>query len=141
MVKSCWAATRRSALDDGIVSGPFIVNNVLHSIFVILFAHGKFIWAEVVLLLNFANLSLLYFGHHDATWLTHYAVVGWPLAWTFVAIYWNGFIMVPHESQSAAQIVGGVLIWAIFGYGLFFLVSYNVCNYSNRPFWYSTHSN
>lgn len=48
-----------------------------------------------------------------------------PLAWTFVALYWNGAIAVGAHNL-AARIVANVAIWGILVYGLFFLAVYKV---------------
>jgi hypothetical protein len=107
------------------VGSHFIVNNILHAVFVLLFVSGHFFWAEIVLLLNFANLTSLYFRHHLASHprgLVHAPTVAGPLAWTFVAIYWNGAIMVPHAHSLAMRILANVFVWAILAYGLFYVM-------------------
>lgn len=48
-----------------------------------------------------------------------------PLAWTFVALYWDGAIAVNAHSL-AARILANIAIWGILVYGLFFLVAYKV---------------
>lgn len=53
--------------------------------------------------------------------------MSFPLAWTFVAIYWNGAIMVPHSNSLVARVFANVFVWAILGYGLFFIFAYKVC--------------
>ncbi|KIH88870.1 hypothetical protein SPBR_07704 [Sporothrix brasiliensis 5110] len=109
------------------VGSHFIVNNVFHAVFVLLFVSGHFFWAEVVLLLNFVNLTSLYFRHPSASHprgLVHTPTVAGPLAWTFVAIYWNGAIMVPHAHSLAMRILANVFVWAILAYGLFYIMVY-----------------
>ncbi|KEY65062.1 hypothetical protein S7711_08452 [Stachybotrys chartarum IBT 7711] len=106
------------------VGSHFILNNLFHFAFVMLFVRSHFAWAELILLLNFANLSLLYFRHNTYPRFIHTPVVSMPLAWTFVAIYWNGAIMVPHQHSLVARIFGNVFIWSILVYGLFFIVIY-----------------
>lgn len=102
----------------------FILNNLLHFAFVMLFVRSHFVWAEVILIINFFNLSSLAFRHHAYPRFIHAPVVSGPLAWTFVAIYWNGAIMVPHEQSLVARIFANIFIWSIFVYGLFFLAIY-----------------
>lgn len=46
-----------------------------------------------------------------------------PLAWTFVALYWNGAIAVGAHNLPA-RIIANVAIWGILVYGLFFLAAY-----------------
>ncbi|KAK1598295.1 ATP synthase F0 [Colletotrichum navitas] len=106
------------------VGSHFILNNLLHFAFVMLFVNSHFVWAEIILLINFANLSSLYFRHNTYPRFIHWPVVSAPLAWTFVAIYWNGAIMVPHPHSLVARIFGNIFIWSILVYGGFFIVAY-----------------
>jgi hypothetical protein len=106
------------------VGGHFILNNLFHFAFVMLFVRSHFHWAEVILVLNFANLTSLYFRHNTYPRFIHTPVVSAPLAWTFVAIYWNGALMVPHPAHLVPRIFGNVFIWAILVYGGFFIVVY-----------------
>lgn len=106
------------------VGSHFIVNNLLQFGFVMLFVRSHFIWAEVLLIINFFNLSSLYFRHNSYARFIHAPVVSGPLAWTFVAIYWNGAIAVNAHSL-VARIFANVAIWGILVYGLFFLVTFN----------------
>jgi len=103
------------------VGSHFIFNNVLQFAFVMLFVRGHFIWAEIILIVNFFNLSSLYFRHNAHPRFIHIPVVSGPLAWTFVALYWNGAIAV-NSHHLAARILANVAIWGILVYGLFFLV-------------------
>ena len=91
-----------------------------------LFVRSYFAWAEVIIILNFINLSSLYFRHPGYARFIHTPVVSMPLAWTFVAIYWNGAIMVPHPASLVARIFGNIFIWSILVYGLFFIIVYKV---------------
>ncbi|RYP67138.1 hypothetical protein DL770_008676 [Monosporascus sp. CRB-9-2] len=106
------------------VGSHFIANNLFHFAFVMLFVRSHFIWAEVMIILNFINLSSLYFRHPGYARFIHQPVVSGPLAWTFVAIYWNGAIMVHHPESLVARIFGNIFIWSILVYGLFFIVAY-----------------
>ncbi|KAK8090882.1 hypothetical protein PG994_000387 [Apiospora phragmitis] len=106
------------------VGSHFILNNLFHFAFVMLFVRGYFGWAEVMLVINFINLTSLYFRHVGYSRFIHEPVVSGPLAWNFVAIYWNGAIMVPHATSLVARIFGNVFIWSILAYGLFFVVIY-----------------
>ncbi|KAK8147788.1 hypothetical protein MY1884_001411 [Beauveria asiatica] len=107
------------------VGSHFIVNNLLHALFVYLFTRPHFHWAEVVLILNLINLVSLYFRHNTYARFIHAPVVSGPLAWTFVAIYWNGAIMVPHQESLVARIFANIFIWSLLAFGLFFLGVYN----------------
>jgi len=108
------------------VGSHFILNNLLHFAFVMLFVRSHFAWAEVILIINFINLSSLYFRHNSYVKGVHFGAVSGPLAWTFVAIYWNGAIMVPHPHTLVARIFGNVFIWSILVYGWFFIAVYKV---------------
>jgi hypothetical protein len=109
------------------VGSHFILNNLLHFGFVMLFVRSHFVWAEVLLLINFANLTSLYFRHNAYARFIHLPAVSGPLAWTFVAVYWNGAIMVPHQNSLVARIFANIFVWSILGYGGFFIVLYKVC--------------
>jgi len=108
------------------VGSHFIVNNLLHFAFVLLFVHNQFVAAEVVLVVNFFNLTAQYSRHGSYARYIHMPVVSAPLAWTFVALFWNGAIMVHHPDHLVARILGNVFIWAILIYGLFYIVIYKV---------------
>jgi hypothetical protein len=103
------------------VGSHFIFNNLLQFAFVMLFVRSHFVWAELILIVNFFNLTSLYFRHSVLPRFIHIPVVSGPLAWTFVAIYWNGAIAVNAESL-AARILANIAIWGILVYGLFYLV-------------------
>jgi hypothetical protein len=105
------------------VGSHFIVNNLLQFAFVMLFVRSHFIWAEIILIINFFNLSSLYFRHNTTPRFIHMPATSGPLAWTFVALYWNGAIAV-NAHNLAARIVANVAVWGILVYGLFFLVAY-----------------
>ncbi|KAH7165603.1 hypothetical protein EDB81DRAFT_754342 [Dactylonectria macrodidyma] len=106
------------------VGSHFIFNNLFHFAFIMLFVRSHFHWAEVILILNFFNLSSLYFRHNTYPRFIHIPVVSGPLAWTFVAIYWNGALMIPHPHHLVPRIFGNIFIWAILAYGLFFIFIY-----------------
>lgn len=111
------------------VCGYFIANNVLHFAFTALLVNSCFGWAEGLLLLNFASLTVLQFRRKDLPIQTHLPTVSFPLSWTFVALYWNGFMMIPNQSLVAARVAGSIFIWGILGYGLVCLLALKVCSY------------
>jgi hypothetical protein len=115
------AETKHSAANVG---SHFILNNLLQFAFVLLFVHNHFILAEIVLVVNFFNLTSQYFRHNSYARYIHMPVVSAPLAWTFVAIYWNGAIMVHRPHNLVARIFGNVFVWAILVYGLFYIFAY-----------------
>lgn len=106
------------------VGSHFITNNLLHFAFVMLFVRSHFGWAELMLILNFFNLLSLYFRHNSYPRFIHTPTVSGPLAWTFVAIYWNGAIMVPHPASLVARIFANIFVWSILAYGVFFIIAY-----------------
>jgi len=108
------------------VGSHFIVNNLLHFAWVVLFVSSHFILSEIVLIVNFINLTTLYFRHNTYPRFIHLPAVSGPLAWTFVAIYWNGAIMVPYQGSLVARIFANVFIWSILGYGLFYIFAFKV---------------
>jgi len=104
------------------VGSHFILHNLFHFAFVMLFVRGHFGWAEVIVILNFFNLSTLYLWHHSYPRSIHWPVVSAPLAWYYVAIFWNGAIMVHHPNHAPRRILANIFIWSILVYGGFFLV-------------------
>jgi hypothetical protein len=105
------------------VGSHFIFNNLLQFAFVMLFVRCHSVWAEVILVINFFNLSSLYFRHQKLPTFVHIPVVSMPLAWSFVALYWNGAIMT-HAHNLATRILANIAIWGILVYGLFFLATF-----------------
>ena len=103
------------------VGSHFIANNLLMFGFVMLWVHAHFWIAELLLIINFVNLMVLYYRHAKSPLLVHVPVVVGPLAWTFVAIFWCGAAMV-NAHNLAARIVANVFVWTWLLYGLYFLV-------------------
>lgn len=90
--------------------------------------------SEVLLIVNFFNLISLYFRHNTYARFIHVPAVSGPLAWTFVALYWNGAIAVNAHSLPA-RIFANVAIWGILVFGGFFIVVYKVRHiFHNRAF-------
>jgi len=107
------------------VGSHFIFNNLLQFAFVMLFVRSHFIWAEIILIINFFNLSSLYFRHPTLPTFIHIPVISGPLAWNFIALYWNGAIAFNAEGL-VARILANLAIWGILAYGLFFLFVFRV---------------
>ncbi|KAH9206011.1 hypothetical protein DL95DRAFT_79297 [Leptodontidium sp. 2 PMI_412] len=103
------------------VGSHFIFNNLLQFGWIMLFVRGHFFWSEFILVVNFFNLSALYFRHNTYARAIHVPAVSGPLAWTFIALYWNGAIAV-NAHILPARILANVAIWGILVYGLFFLI-------------------
>ena len=102
------------------VGAHFIANNLLMFGFVMLWVHGHFWIAEVMLLINFGNLTVLYHRHSTSPLLVHIPVVSGPLAWNFVAIFWCG-AAATNAHTLAARIVANIFVWTWLLYGLFYL--------------------
>lgn len=105
------------------VGGHFIVHNLFLFGFIQLWVRSFFWLAELLLVINFFNLSFAYFRHSTTPRAIHIAVVSGPLAWNFVALYWVGAAAV-HAQNLPARIVANIFIWGIMVYGGFFLVVY-----------------
>ncbi|MCJ1303342.1 hypothetical protein MMC08_006151 [Hypocenomyce scalaris] len=102
------------------VGSHFILNNVLQSAFLLLWVRSHFWPAELMLVLNFFNLTFLYFHHPTTPTFIHVPVVSGPLAWNFVALFWCGAAMVGAHSLPA-RILANVFIWSFLLFGMFFL--------------------
>jgi hypothetical protein len=105
------------------IGSHFVANNLLLFGFVHLWVRSHFVLAELLIVINFFNLSFAYFRHSTTPRLIHIGTVSGPLAWNFVALYWVGAVMV-HTNHLAARIVANVFIWGWAGYGIFFLAAY-----------------
>ena len=105
------------------VGSHFIINNLLQTAFVLFWVRSYFRIAEVMLILNWFNLTSLYFRHSTTPRFVHMPVVSAPLAWTFVAIFWNGAVMVDAQNL-AAKVTANVFVWSILIYGMFFLAAF-----------------
>jgi len=86
-----------------------------------LWVRGRFWIGEVLLILNLANLVMLYFRHSNYPRLIHIPIVSAPLAWTYVAILWDGAAAV-NARGLAARIIANVFIWGILAVGAFYLL-------------------
>ncbi|EUC29325.1 hypothetical protein COCVIDRAFT_30402 [Bipolaris victoriae FI3] len=105
------------------IGSHFIANNLLLFGFVNLFVRSHFWLAEVLLVINFFNLTFAYFRHSTTPRAIHIGIVSGPLAWNFVALDWCGAIAL-HTNHEAFRIVCNLFIWGWLAFGLFFLVAY-----------------
>ncbi|KAL9107199.1 MAG: hypothetical protein Q9227_007899, partial [Pyrenula ochraceoflavens] len=105
------------------VGSHFIFHNLLTFGFIMLWVRGHFWQAELLTIVNFIQLSALYFRHSTTPRVVHIGAVSGPLAWNFTALFWDGAVMV-NAHHLAARIVANIFIWAFLGYGLFFLGAY-----------------
>jgi len=105
------------------VGSHFVANNLLLFGFIHLWVRSYLCLAELLLIINFINLSAAYFRHPTTPRFIHIPVVSGPLAWNFVALYWCGAVMV-HAHNLPARIVANIFIWSILVYGVFFLAAF-----------------
>jgi len=103
------------------VGSHFIFHNLLTFGFIMLYVRGHFWQGELLQIVNFFNLLILYLRHSTTPRFVHIPVVSGPLAWTWVALFWNGAAMVNAHSL-AARIVANIFIWGILIFGSFFVV-------------------
>ena len=105
------------------VGSHFIFHNLLTFGFIMLWVRSHFWQAELFTVVNWIQLSALYFRHSTTPRVVHIGAVSGPLAWNFTALFWNGAVMVGSR-HLAARIVANIFIWSFLGYGLFFLAAY-----------------
>ncbi|KAG9965161.1 DUF1774-domain-containing protein, partial [Aureobasidium melanogenum] len=105
------------------VGSHFILNNLLWFGFIHLWCRSHFWLAEMLVIINFFNLSALYFKHSRTPRFIHIPVVSGPLALNYVLLFTVGAAAVNAHSLPA-RILANVMIWSIMGYGFFFLVAY-----------------
>jgi len=86
-----------------------------------LWVRGHFWPAELLLVINLFNQTSLYFRHSTTPRFVHVPIVSAPLAWTYVAILWDGAAMVNAHSLPA-RILANIAIWGILGLGVFYVL-------------------
>jgi hypothetical protein len=117
--------------------GPhFILFNLLHFLHITLWTRGQFLLGEIVLIVNFLQLTALYFRHSlprtaDSQILSlskvpsiHLPAVAMPLVWTYFALFWNGAVMVRCHDAAVCRILANVAIWGIVPFAGTFLFGY-----------------
>ena len=102
------------------VGSHFIFNNLLHVAFIMFWVRSRFWIAELVLVINLFNLKALYLRFSTTPSFIHVPVVSGPLAWTFVALLWNGAVMV-NPPTFTARLLANVAVWSILLFGLFYI--------------------
>lgn len=100
-----------------LVGWHFPIFNVLIYIWSELFSNGHYIWSEIILILNFFNLLVLYFAHKTfavkplVNWfLIHVPLAAMPLSWVMFALFWNEAVMF-HIHKLFGRILANVFIW------------------------------
>ncbi|KAJ4362902.1 hypothetical protein N0V83_010019 [Neocucurbitaria cava] len=76
------------------IGSHFVANNLLLFGFIHLWVRSHYWLAELLIVINFFNLSAAYFRHSTTPRLIHIATVSGPLAWNFAALYWVGAVAV-----------------------------------------------
>ena len=120
---SLWSSNETYKLSAANIGAHYIASNLLLFGFLHLFVRSYTFLALLLLVINFFNLSTLYFRHSTTPRLIHIGVVSGPLAWNFVALYWVGALAV-HAHNLPARIVGNIFIWGFLAYGVFFLAAF-----------------
>ena len=105
------------------IGSHFIAFNLLTSAYILLLVHSRINWGEVVLILNWFNVTALYFRHLRLPFFVHIPIVAGPLAWSYVVLFTNGAAMI-NSSGTAATTLANVALWSWMLYGLFFLAAF-----------------
>ncbi|MCJ1277296.1 hypothetical protein MMC21_005107 [Puttea exsequens] len=105
------------------VGSHFIVSNVMFVAWILFWVYEWFWIAEIPIILNFFNLTSLYFRHRRAPPFVHVPVVSGPLALNFVMLFWTGAAAI-NVHNVVARVFANSFVWAILFYGLFFTVAF-----------------
>lgn len=123
--------------------GPhFILFNIFNFAWIMLWTRSHFILSEIVLIINFLQLTSLYFRHSlplntdsdrndsDRTSIStiksiHIPAVSMPLVWTYFALFWNGSIAVHCTAAIPCRILANIAIWGIVPFAGTFLFGYS----------------
>jgi hypothetical protein len=105
------------------VGSHFILFNVLHFVWIMLWVNGQAIVSELVLVVQFLQLTAVYYRYSTAPKLIHLPVSVLPLTWSFFMLYWNGAVAV-HCHGLVCRILANVAIWGIVAYAGFFLLRF-----------------
>ncbi|KAH0608733.1 uncharacterized protein H6S33_001867 [Morchella sextelata] len=105
------------------VGSHFILFNLLHFAWIMLWCRSHFILSEVVEVIQFLQLTALYLRHSTLPRWIHTPVVAMPLTFTFFLVVWNGAVMV-HCHGLICRVLANVAIWGILVYAGFFLAAF-----------------
>jgi hypothetical protein len=103
------------------VGAHFTLFNLLQFAFVMLFTRSQFWLAEVMMALNFLQMSALYLRNSATPRTIHLGAVAMPLVWTFFSTFWFGAVAV-NCTDLPCRILANVSIWSIFVFAAFFLL-------------------
>lgn len=110
------------------VGAHFILFNVLHFVWIMLWTSYHPILSEIVVIINFFNLTGAYFRHPStarAPNFIHLAVSALPLTFEFFLLLWNGAVMVHCYHSLVCRVLANIAIWGIVGFAGFFLFAFN----------------
>ncbi|OAA57030.1 histone deacetylase [Niveomyces insectorum RCEF 264] len=105
------------------VGSHFVANNLLHTLYVLLFAGGWFFLAELVLLVNFLNLTSASLRHAPPRPASRLAALDSNSAAGATTTSGNG----AHRTRLLVlpgRLVANIFVWALPAYGLFYLGVY-----------------
>jgi len=105
------------------VGSHFILYNLLHFAWVMLWTRSYTIYAEVVVVINFLQLAAVYFRYPAAPCPIHTAVSALPITFTFFLLFWNGAVVV-HCHSLACRIIANIAVWGIAVFAGFFLLAF-----------------
>jgi hypothetical protein len=100
-----------------------VKHNLLTFGFIMLWVRGRFVIGEILLIINLFNLISLYFRHSTYPRLIHVPIVSAPLAWTYIAILWDGAAAV-NARNLPSRIIANIAIWGILGVGGFYVLAF-----------------
>lgn len=111
-----------------VVGIHFILFNLLHFFWAILWATSHPILSEIVVVINFFNLTFVYFRHpstaHTPNYV-HLAVSALPLTFEFFLLLWNGAVMFHCHHSLICRILANIAIWGIAAFAGFFLFGFS----------------
>jgi hypothetical protein len=128
-------ASGKAAAGAIALAPTFAAHNLLVVGFVHLWTRSLFWLTLLVAALDFVLLTFAYFrfaafavrataaGAGPSDRVVHAATLAGPLAFAFVALYWDGAAAV-HARHLAARIVANVFVWSWAAYGGFYLVAF-----------------
>jgi len=103
------------------VGSHFILFNLLHFAWVMFWVRSHFILGEIVAVINFLQLVLLYLRNPTTPRLVHLPAAAMPLTWSFFLVLWNGAVMYHCHHTLVCRILANIAIWGILAFAFFFL--------------------
>lgn len=88
----------------------FVINNLLHIVFVFLHVHHSSSSAAFISTIAFANIFILCFLYNSHGQFLHAPGLSGPLAWAFISFYWTD-ASIPPIADGVLPLAGGCLLW------------------------------